>query len=99
MPETIRFNTGRKYTAEGQYIVATLHDDGIVTFMDHSRSVDGEFPLPPGMDFNQAVVMVAYDSYRAPGTQRSFRDGMYKGGCNARLPETSDWDITREPTK
>lgn len=32
---TIEFNTGRKYTAEGQIIRATLHPDRVVTFFDH----------------------------------------------------------------
>jgi hypothetical protein len=29
--KTIEFNTGRRYSAEGQFIKATLHDDGVVT--------------------------------------------------------------------
>ena len=83
MPKTISFNTGRKYTAEGQFIVATLHDDGVVTFMDHSRSVYGEFKLC-GSRFDQSVVMHAYDNNIAEGTARSFADGMYRNSCNRR---------------
>jgi hypothetical protein len=83
--KTIEFNTGRKYTAEGQFIKATLHDDGVVTFMDHSRGVDGEFVPAPGVPFNQATVMTMYDNYQAPGTARSWStDGMMRDGCNAR---------------
>lgn len=83
MPKTIEFNTGRKYTAEGQFIKATLHDDGVVTFMDHSRSVDGEFKLC-GSRFDRQVVMDAYDNSIAKGTARSRADGLYRGGCNTR---------------
>jgi hypothetical protein len=84
MAKTIEFNTGRKYTAEGQFIKATLHDDGVVTFMDHSRSVDGQFKLGLHCSFNQTEVMHWYDSGTAHGTQRSRADGLYRGGCNAR---------------
>jgi hypothetical protein len=79
--KTIRFNTGRKYTVHGQRIVATLHDDGVVTFFDHDRSVDGEFML--GDDtFDGATVMRAYDSNRARSSHRSWSDGMLRNGCN-----------------
>jgi len=82
--QTIQFNTGRKYTADGQIITATLHDDGVVTFMDHSRGIDGEFKLGQHCSFNQTEVMHWYDSGMAQGTRRSFADGMYQDGCNAR---------------
>jgi hypothetical protein len=82
--KTIEFNTGRKYTAEGQFIKATLHDDGVVTFFDHSRGVDGQFKLMQYCDFNQTEVMHWYDSGMAHGTQRSWTDGMMRGGCNTR---------------
>ena len=84
MPKTIEFNTGRKYTAEGQFIKATLHDDGVVTFFDHSRAVDGEFKLGLHCTFDKTEVMHWYDSGNASGTQRSWSDGMLRGGCNAR---------------
>lgn len=80
--QTIRFNTGRLYTAKGQVVVATLHDDGVVTFFDHSRTVDGEFKLGIHCSFNQIEVMHWYDSGMANGTARSWADGMLKGGCN-----------------
>jgi hypothetical protein len=82
--QTIKFNTGRKYTAEGQFIVATLHDDGVVTFMDHSRGVDGQFVLGQHCSFNQTEVMHWYDSSTARGTSRSWADGMMRDGVNAR---------------
>jgi len=85
--KTIRFNTKRKYTAAGQRIVATLHDDGVVTFFDHDRMVDGEFEARFEAEFNQATIMDAYDHYRAPGTARSRADGMMRGGCNTDLGE------------
>lgn len=80
---TITFNTGRKYTAEGQIIKATLHDDGVITFMDHSRHIDGQFgPITPPQPLTKELVMAAYDAGRATGTLRSSRDGMIPGGCN-----------------
>ena len=84
MTRTIEFNTGRKYTAEGQVIVATLHDDGVVTFMDHSRGVDGQFSLDgEAKPFSAQTVMQFYDR-GANGTRRSWSDGMLRDGCNAR---------------
>jgi hypothetical protein len=85
--ETISFNTGRRYTAEGQFIVATLHDDKVVTFFDHSRGVDGEFKLGLHCQFNETEVMHWYDSGTARATRRSWSDGMLKGGCNTRKDE------------
>jgi hypothetical protein len=82
--QTISFNTGRKYTAEGQVIVATLHEDGMVTFMDHSRFVSGEFRLGLHCQFNQTEVMHWYDSGKYHRSLRADQDGMYKGGCNTR---------------
>lgn len=84
MTETIQFNTGRKYTAEGQVIVATLHTDGVVTFMDHSRGIDGQFIMPLHCTLNQAEVMHHYDNMLATRSERSWRDGMMKEGCNTR---------------
>lgn len=81
--KTISFNTGRKYSAEGQRIVATLHDDGVVTFFDHDRYVDGQFKLGEHCSFNETEVMHWYDSGFAKGTQRSWQDGMMSDGCNA----------------
>jgi hypothetical protein len=82
MTTTIKFNTGRKYTQFGQRITATLHDDGVVTFFDHDRQVDGQFVLPRLASFNQTEVMHWYDSGTANGTQRSWADGMLRDGCN-----------------
>lgn len=82
--KTIEFNTGRMYTTEGQFIKATLHDDGMVTFMDHSRMVDGEFKLGKHCSFDQTEVMHWYDSGTAGSSQRSWSDGMLRGGCNSR---------------
>lgn len=79
---TIRFNTGRGYTSAGQRIVATLHEDGVVTFFDHDRKVDGEFKLPLHCRLNQVEVMHHYDAGTATGTARSWQDGMMRGGCN-----------------
>lgn len=82
--KTITFNTGRKYTAAGQVIIATLHDDRVVTFFDHSRSIDGEFYLNAGYDLCQSEVLHWYDSGNYKSTRRSWHDGMQQGGCNTR---------------
>ena len=84
MVKTMHFNTGRKYTTHGQRITATAHDDGVVTFFDHDRQVDGQFVLPQHCQLNQVEVMHWYDSGQAPGTARSWADGMQRDGCNAR---------------
>lgn len=96
---TIQFNTGRKYTAEGQVITATLYADGTVTFMDHSRMIDGEFKNggtdllasnshagddPRFAAALRAEVMAAYDGSNYQGSRRSSRDGMMTGGRNTR---------------
>jgi hypothetical protein len=82
--KTICFNTGRKYTAQGQRITATLHDDGVVTFWDHDRRIDGEFTLGLHCQFDAKEVLHCYDSgstmYRS--SKRSWEDGMQMGGCN-----------------
>jgi hypothetical protein len=81
--KTINFNTGRKYTAEGQVIFATLHHDGMVTFMDHSRHICGEFKIG-SENFDQETVMWHYDNGKYHMSARANQDGMYKGGCNTR---------------
>lgn len=96
---TIQFNTGRKYTAEGQVITATLYADGTVTFMDHSRMIDGECKnrmteLLAGDNYDHASprfatelcaeVMDAYDGGNYQASRRSSRDGMMTGGRNTR---------------
>lgn len=94
---TIQFNTGRKYTAEGQIITATLYSDGAVTFMDHSRMIDGEFSnqdsgllsLPEyrlgGWELHlRGAVVSAYDNGKHESTKRSRADGMMTGGRNTR---------------
>jgi len=84
--KTIHFNTGRKYTTNGQRITATLHDDGIVTFYDHDRMIDGEFAMaafPYAQDLTWAEVMAAYDGGIGLGTQRSFLDALPQGSVNS----------------
>jgi hypothetical protein len=82
--KTIEFNTGRLYTKEGQFIKATLHSDGYVTFMDHSRSIDGGFKLPRYASFDRVEIMHHYDHNNYNNTPRSWQDGMLRNGCNAR---------------
>lgn len=79
----IKFNTGRLYTEKGQRIVATLHDDGVVTFLDHDRSVDGEFKLC-GDAFTQSNVMHAYDHNISKNTRRSYQDAFYEDSVNGK---------------
>lgn len=96
---TIQFNTGRKYTAEGQIITATIYANGTVTFMDHSRMIDGEFKNddthnlasnghagddPRFAAVLRAKVMAAYDGSNYQGSRRSSQDGMMTGGRNTR---------------
>src|SRR5690606_22302892 len=81
--QTIHFNTGRLYTALGQRITATLHDDGVVTFYDHSRGIDGELKYPLTV-FAQATVTRNYDLGEWSGTHRSMRDGLYVDGVNSK---------------
>lgn len=80
--KTISFNTGRLYTANGQRITATLHDDGVVTFFDHSRGVYGEFTLPEYVPFTKDIVMFNYIRNRHRNTRRAYQDGLTIGGCN-----------------
>lgn len=82
--KTVSFNTGRKYTARGQVITATLHNDGVITFMDHSRMISGEIAAS---EFHTAEsverhTMRAYDSNAYQESRRSRADGMICGGCN-----------------
>lgn len=82
MTKTIRFNTGRQYTTHGQRITATLHDDGIVTFYDHDRMIDGQYETLFPDDFNERQVMTVYDAGTYTTSARSWADGMQVGGCN-----------------
>lgn len=84
MAKTIHFNTGRSYSAHGQRITATLHDDGVVTFWDHDRMVDGEFQLRLHIRFSEEEVLTMYDNHQARNTSRSWTDGMTTDGCNAK---------------
>lgn len=87
MTRTIHFNTGRKYTVHGQRITATLHDDGVVTFYDHDRSVDGQYTPDPQDEFTRSQVMFYYDQGLTPNTERSWRDGLLRGGVNSKYEE------------
>ena len=82
--KTITWNTGRKYTERGQVITATLHADGVITFMDHSRMICGEIAASAfhAPDSVQRHAMRAYDNGAYQNTARASRDGMIRGGCN-----------------
>lgn len=81
--KTIYFNTGRQYTAAGQRIIATLHDDGQVTFHDIDRCITGEYTEVIPEFFGRQNVMAAYDQGTWSGSKRAWEDGMLRGGCNA----------------
>ena len=57
--KTIKFNTGREYTENGQRIIAAQLDTGNIVLLDIDRHVD--MMLLAGVDFNQADIMQAYD--------------------------------------
>lgn len=61
----LQFNTGRKYTAQGQRIVAVLHEDGVVSFNDHARMIWGEYKSHhpnPIEAFTREIVLMMYDA-------------------------------------
>lgn len=86
---TIAFNTGNPYGQHGQIIVATLYEDEIITFRDHTRMVDGQcFTTAPPIA--QAVMQAVTQGYvrgseYAP-TERSWMD-------NKRFNVISDFDF------
>jgi hypothetical protein len=84
--KTIRFNTGRKYTVHGQRIVATLHDDGVVTFHDIDRMITGMLrdTVVTDVDFTQTWLMSEYDHGLYDNTNRAWTDGMVRGGINSK---------------
>jgi len=79
---TIHFNTGRAYSAAGQRISATKHEDGCITFYDHDRMIYGE--IGPGRDLTQRDVTQAYDLNMYRSTTRSWSDGMMAEGANSK---------------
>jgi len=58
--QTLHFNSGRQYSANGQRIAAALLDDGSIIFVDIDRGL--EYLIPAGgARFNQSSIMAAYD--------------------------------------
>jgi len=55
----ITFNTGRKYTAEGQRIAAAVVD-GRTYFVDADRCIDGVFM--ESVELTERAVLAAYDA-------------------------------------
>jgi hypothetical protein len=43
--KTIHWNTGRKYTAAGQRMTASLYSDGLVVYVDIDRNITGHYYL------------------------------------------------------
>jgi hypothetical protein len=56
---TLKFNTGREYSANGQRIIATLLDNGHIIVIDLDRHID--IMLLAGVGFNEREIMQAYD--------------------------------------
>ena len=66
--QTLKFNTGREYTDQGQRIIATLQENGAIYFDDVDRCVKGLIEFPgftreevAQFFFNQSAIMAAYD--------------------------------------
>lgn len=57
--KTLKFNTGRDYSAHGQRIAATQLETGQIIFVDVDRHID--VMLPAGVQFNQTDIMRFYD--------------------------------------
>jgi len=57
--QTLKFNTGREYSANGQRIIATLLDNGHIIVIDLDRHID--IMLLAGVGFNEREIMQAYD--------------------------------------
>lgn len=79
MSMTVRFNTKRLYTSEGQKITAFIHDDGTVDFNDHSRMIDGRLrdKLPRIVPGDEGIlarwIMDRYDTGKYDG-HLSYKD-------------------------
>jgi hypothetical protein len=61
-----KFNTGRLYTTQGQFIRAKVDTDGSIIFADDSRAIDGRVAASKLVDLSSAreiefYVMAAYD--------------------------------------
>jgi hypothetical protein len=57
---SVKFNTGRTYTLEGQIIIARQIEDGRVLFVDLARGVDGVTLLK--CQLTQKDIMSNYDA-------------------------------------
>lgn len=75
MSKRIQFNTGRCYTAQGQRIVALLHEDGVVTFRDHDRMIAGEYTPAHPEAFGASQVLRRYDSNQYTMSSRAMGPG------------------------
>lgn len=94
-PKTIVFNTGRHYTVNGQRIIATLHDDGVITFHDIDRMIDGELSgtHPVISDYR---VLAAYDRCDYAASERSMNDSARAGGVNRK---SLCLELLKDPTR
>ena len=83
MAREIRFNTGRGYSVDGQWIAVWERDDGSILFADLTRGVYGHIDAPrfPALvetdEGLQRYVMGKYD--RVEYSVDSYAHGFYMG--------------------
>lgn len=64
-PQTLAWNTGRRYTQFGQRIAARQLPNGIIAMVDCDRGI--EYLLHPETPFDKSSILRAYDAgHRAP---------------------------------
>jgi hypothetical protein len=71
--QTIKFNTGRDYTANGQRIAAALQDNGDIVFVDVDRQIDGV--IHAGGLTRDDVLAFGYFTQR--GVMQSYDENQY----------------------
>lgn len=73
MTNTIAFNTGRKYAANGQPITAAFDPEtGTIAFVDHARLIEGV--IRNRTRLSAATLLAAYDSGRYEMPYRADRE-------------------------
>ena len=91
MTDTLAFNTGRKYAANGQPITAVRDPaTGDVAFVDHARMIEGVIRDVSPAFFTRAVILAAYDAgrYEMPrGADRPLVSAVWQAAKAGPLPE------------
>lgn len=88
MKEMFRFtfNTGRRYSEEGQVITVSLREDGSALFHDHSRGVAGRLSHPASAALSHTCTAQAILR----------RDLMFEYDRNHYLDDSEGWSLTRD---